>query len=98
MKNGEMNMNKTELIEAIASKTEMTKTDVDKVVSSLVEVVTDALAKGDKVSLKGFGNFEVRNRDARVGRNPRTGETMEIAASKAPAFKASSALKKAVNK
>jgi len=91
-------MNKTELIEAIASKTEMTKTDVDKVVSSLVEVVTDALANGDKVSLKGFGNFEVRNRDARTGRNPRTGETMEIAASKAPAFKASSALKKAVNK
>lgn len=91
-------MNKTELIEAIASKTEMTKTDVDKVVSSLVDVVTDALANGDKVSLKGFGNFEVRTRDARIGRNPRTGETMEIAASKAPAFKASSALKKAVNK
>lgn len=91
-------MNKTELIEAIASRTEMTKTDVDKVVTSLVEVITDSLANGDKVSLKGFGNFEVRNRDARTGRNPRTGETMEIAASKAPAFKASSALKKAVNK
>ena len=84
-------MNKTELVEAIASSTELTKTDVDK-------VVTDALAKGDKVSLKGFGNFEVRTRSERTGRNPRTGETMTIAASKAPAFKASSALKKAVNK
>ena len=55
-------MNKTELVEAIASSTELTKTDVDKVVTALVEVVTDALAKGDKVSLKGFGNFEVRTR------------------------------------
>lgn len=91
-------MNKTELIEAIASRTDMTKTDVDKVISSLVDVITDALADGDKVSLKGFGIFEVRARDARIGRNPRTGETMEIAASKVPAFKASSALKKAVNK
>ena len=81
-------MNKTELVEAIASSTELTKTDVDKVVTALVEVVTDALAKGDKVSLKGFGNFEVRTRSERTGRNP----------SKAPAFKASSALKKAVNK
>lgn len=98
MKNGEINMNKTELIEAIASRTDMTKTDVDKVISSLVDVITDALADGDKVSLKGFGIFEVRARDARIGRNPRTGETMEIAASKVPAFKASSALKKAVNK
>ena len=91
-------MNKTELVEAIASSTELTKTDVDKVVTALVEVVTDALAKGDKVSLKGFGNFEVRTRSERTGRNPRTGETMTIAASKAPASKASSALKKAVNK
>ena len=91
-------MNKTELVEAIASSTELTKTDVDKVVTALVEVVTDALAKGDKVSLKGFGNFEVRTRSERTGRNPRTGETMTIAAIKAPAFKASSALKKAVNK
>ena len=78
-------MNKTELVEAIASSTELTKTDVDKVVTALV-------------ALKGFGNFEVRTRSERTGRNPRTGETMTIAASKAPAFKASSALKKAVNK
>lgn len=91
-------MNKTELVEAIASSTSMTKTDVDKVIASFVEEVTNALAKGDKVSLKGFGNFEVRTRDARTGRNPRTGETMTIAASKAPAFKTSSALKAAVNK
>lgn len=91
-------MNKTELVEAIASSTSMTKTDVDKVIASFVEEVTNALVKGDKVSLKGFGNFEVRTRDARTGRNPRTGETMTIAASKAPAFKTSSALKAAVNK
>lgn len=91
-------MNKTELVEAIATKTNMTKTDADKMVNAFVEVVTDALTKGDKVSLKGFGNFEVRTREARTGRNPRTGEAMPIPASKAPAFKASSALKKAVNK
>ena len=78
-------MNKTELVEAIASSTEMTKTDVDKVVTAFVDVVTEALVKGDKVSLKGFGNFEVRERGERTGRNPRTGETMTIAASKAPA-------------
>ena len=91
-------MNKTELIESIATKTEMTKTDVDKVVTALVDVVTEALANGDKVSLKGFGNFEVRTRSGRMGRNPKTGEVMEISASKAPAFKASSTLKNAVNK
>ena len=84
-------MNKTELVEAIASSTEMT-------VTAFVDVVTEALVKGDKVSLKGFGNFEVRERGERTGRNPRTGETMTIAASKAPAFKSSSALKNAVNK
>ena len=91
-------MNKTELVEAIASNTNMTKTDVDKVITSFIEVVTDALVKGEKVSLKGFGNFEIRERGERTGRNPRTGETMTISASKAPAFKDSSALKNAVNK
>ena len=90
-------MNKAELIEAIASSTEMTKTDVDKVITSFVDVVTDALTKGEKVSLKGFGNFEVRERGERTGRNPRTGEPMTIAASKAPAFKPSTALKNDVN-
>lgn len=91
-------MNKSELIEAIAFKTEMTKKDVDKVVSSLVEVVTEALVDGERVSLKGLGNFEVRTRNERTGRNPRTGETITIKASKAPAFKPSSALKNAINK
>ena len=91
-------MNKTELVEAIAGKTNMTKTDTDKFIGAFLEVVTDALANGDKVSLKGFGNFEVRERPAREGRNPRTGETMPIPASKAAAFKASTALKKALNK
>ena len=91
-------MNKAELIEAIASSTEMTKTDVDKVITSFVDVVTDALTKGEKVSLKGFGNFEVRERGERTGRNPRTGEPMTIAASKAPAFKPRKDIKNAVNK
>ena len=90
-------MNKNELVEAIASNTELTKTDVDKIITSFADVITEALAKGDKVSIKGFGNFEVRTRSERTGRNPRTGETMTIAASKVPAFKSSSALKKAVN-
>ena len=91
-------MNKNELIEAIALSTEITKTDVDKVVTSLTEVITDELEKGDSVSLKGFGTFEVRSRSERTGRNPRTRETLVIPASKVPAFKVSSALKKAVNK
>ncbi len=91
-------MNKNELVEAIALSTEIIKTDVDKVVTSLTEVITDELEKGDSVSLKGFGTFEVRSRSERTGRNPRTGETLVIPASKVPAFKVSSALKKAVNK
>ena len=91
-------MNKNELVEAIALSTEITKTDVDKVVTSLTEVITDELEKGDSVSLKGFGTFEVRSRSERTGRNPRTGETLVIPASKVPEFKVSSALKKAVNK
>ena len=91
-------MNKNELVEAIALSTEITKTDVDKVVTSLTEVITDELEKGDSVSLKGFGTFEVRSRSERTGRNPRTRETLVIPASKVPAFKVSSALKKAVNK
>lgn len=91
-------MNKNELVEAIALSTEITKTDVDKVVTSLTEVITDELEKGDSVSLKGFGTFEVRSRSERTGRNPRTGETLVIPASKVSAFKVSSALKKAVNK
>ncbi len=93
-------MNKNELVEAIALSTEnKQKTDVDIVDNIIVqEVITDELGKGGSVSLKGFGTFEVRNRSERTGRNPRTGETLVIPASKVPAFKVSSALKKAVNK
>ena len=91
-------MNKTELVEAIASSTEMTNNAVDNLFTAFVDFVSEDVLKGDKVSLKGFGNFEVRERGERTGRNPRTGETMTIAASKAPAFKSSSALKNAVNK
>ena len=91
-------MNKTELVAAIADKAELSKKDSEKALKAFVDVVTDALTKGEKVSLKGFGNFEVRERGERTGRNPRTGEPMTIAASKAPAFKPSTALKNAVNK
>ncbi|WP_028043175.1 HU family DNA-binding protein [Candidatus Stoquefichus massiliensis] len=90
-------MNKTELVEKVAASAGLTKTQAEAAVNAFVETVTDVLKAGDKITLKGFGTFEVRARDARTGRNPRTGETMTIAASKAPAFKASSALKNVVN-
>ena len=91
-------MNKTELIAAVAEKTGMTKKDAERVINATFESVTEALAKGDKVAVSGFGNFEVKTREARVGRNPRTKETIQIPASKNPVFKASSALKAAVQK
>ena len=91
-------MNKTELVAAIAEKAELTKKDAEKALAAVVSTVSDALASGDKVQLVGFGTFEVRARDARTGKNPRTGEVIKIAASKVPAFKAGSALKVAVNK
>ena len=91
-------MNKTELVGAIAEKSEMAKKDVEKVVNAMFESVEDALAKGDKVQVVGFGTFEVRERAARTGRNPRTGEEIKIPASKVPAFKAGKVLKDAVNK
>ena len=90
-------MNKTELVEKVATSAGLTKTKADAAVNAFVETLTDVLKAGDKITLKGFGTFEVRQRDARTGRNPRTGETMTIAASKVPAFKASSTLKKVVN-
>ena len=90
-------MNKTELVAAMAKDTNLSKKDVEAVLKSFIDVVTDELKKGEKIQLVGFGTFEVRAREARTGRNPRTGETMEIAASKVPAFKASSALKNVVN-
>lgn len=92
-----MIMNKNELVEKVAASSGLTKSQADGAVSAVVEALTEALKAGDKVTLKGFGTFEVRSRNARMGRNPRTNETMEIKASKAPAFKASSTLKKVVN-
>ncbi|MBR2309961.1 MAG: HU family DNA-binding protein [Oscillospiraceae bacterium] len=91
-------MNKTELIAAVAEKTGMTKKDAERVIAATFETITASLAKGDKVAVSGFGNFEVKAREARVGRNPRTKETIQIPATKLPAFKAAKALKDAVAK
>ncbi len=89
-------VNKTELINAVAESAELSKKDATKAVDAVFDTVQDALAKGDKVQLIGFGNFEVRERAARKGRNPQTGEEIEISASKVPAFKPGKALKDAV--
>ena len=91
-------MNKTELIAAIAAKTGETKKDAEATLHAFVNVVSETLAKGDKVQLFGFGSFEVRKRAARKGRNPQTKEEIKIPASKAPVFKAGKALKDLVNK
>ena len=90
-------MNKTELINAVAEKAVLSKKDSEAAVTAALDVISAALAEGDEVRLVGFGTFEVRERAARFGRDPRTGESMEIAGSKAPAFKAGQALKDAVN-
>ena len=90
-------MNKTELIAAVAEKAEISKKDAEKAVKAFTEVVSDELVKGEKIQLVGFGTFEVTERPAREGRNPKTGEVMTIAASKAPKFKAGKALKDMVN-
>ena len=90
-------MNKSELVAAIAEKTELSKKDSEKALKAFVDVVTEELAKGGKIQLVGFGTFSVAQRAAREGRNPQTNETMTIAASKAPKFKAGKALKDAVN-
>ncbi|WP_432355111.1 HU family DNA-binding protein [Sporosarcina sp. A2] len=89
-------MNKTELINSVAEAAELSKKDATKAVETVFETIQDALSKGEKVQLIGFGNFEVRERAARKGRNPQSGEEIEIAASKVPAFKAGKALKDAV--
>ncbi len=89
-------MNKKELVAAIAAKTEMTKKDAELSVNAIVEAISEALVAGEKVALTGFGNFEVRERAARQGHNPQTGESISIPACKAPAFKAGKALKEAV--
>ena len=90
-------MNKTELIAAIAEKTELYKKDAEKALKAFTDVVEEELKKGEKIQLVGFGTFEVSERAAREGRNPQTGETMQIAASKSPKFKAGKALKDAIN-
>ena len=90
-------MNKTELIAAMAEKMETTKKDAGIALEAFTDAVTDALVAGEKVQLVGFGTFEVSERAAREGRNPATGETIQIPASKAPKFKAGKALKDIVN-
>ena len=91
-------MNKTDLVEVVALKTEMSKKDSEKAVKAVFDAIAEALAAGDKVQLVGFGTYSVKERAAREGRNPTTGEKMTIAASKTPAFTAGKALKDAINK
>ena len=90
-------MNKTELVAAMAEQAELSKKDSEKALKAFINVVTEELKKGEKIQLVGFGTFEVTERAAREGRNPLTGEKMQIKASKAPKFKAGKALKDAVN-
>lgn len=90
-------MNKADFIGAVAEASGMTKADAQRAVDAVIDVVKDTLGKGESISLTGFGTFDVRERAARTGRNPRTGETIQIKASKNPAFKAGKALKDAVN-
>ena len=91
-------MTKTDLINAVAAKAEISKKDADKAVSAVLSAISDSLIAGEKVHLVGFGTFEVRDRAAREGKNPATGEKITIAATKVPAFKAGKALKDAVAK
>lgn len=90
-------MNKTELIAAVAEKAELSKKDAEKAIKAFTDAVSEELVNGGKIQLVGFGTFEVSERAAREGRNPKTGETMTIAASKTPKFKAGKALKDMVN-
>ena len=91
-------MNKTELIAEVANKAGLSRKDAEKALGAVVETITEAVVKGDKVQLVGFGSFETKQREARTGRNPRSGETIEIPAASLPAFKAGKALKDAVAK
>ncbi|NIN35584.1 MAG: HU family DNA-binding protein [Gammaproteobacteria bacterium] len=90
-------MNKAELIDAIAESVDLSKASASRALDSVIDNITNSLKKGDTVTLVGFGTFSVRNRAARTGRNPRTGETINIKASKVPGFKAGKALKDAIN-
>lgn len=89
-------MNKAELVSSVAEKASLTKKDAEKAVNAVFAIIEEALAKGEKVQLVGFGTFEVRKRAARKGRNPQTGAEIKIPAAKVPAFKAGKALKDAV--
>ena len=91
-------MTKTDLINSVAQKADISKKDADKAVSAVIAAISDSLVAGEKVQLVGFGPFEVRDRAAREGKNPATGEKITIAATKVPAFKAGKALKDAVAK
>lgn len=91
-------MNKTQVVEQVAAKAGMKKKDAEAAVSAFLATVEEALAKGEKVQLVGFGTFETKERAARMGRNPATGASLEIAASKHPAFTAGKALKENINK
>ena len=91
-------MNKTELVAAVAAKAGLSKKDAEAATKAVVDAVTEALTKGEKVQLVGFGTFEVKARAERTGKNPRTGEAITIPASKYPAFSAGGAMKAAVNK
>lgn len=91
-------MNKMELVSAIAEKAEISRKDADKVLSATLEAISEALEAGEKIQLIGFGSFEVKSREARVGRNPKTREEIQIPASKTPVFKAGKALKDKVAK
>jgi nucleoid DNA-binding protein len=92
----EKQMNKTELINAVAAKAEISKKDAEKALAAVLGSIEDALKAGDKVQLIGFGTFEVKERAARTGHNPKTGAAIEIAAAKVPSFKAGAALKTAI--
>ena len=89
-------MNKTELIAAVAEKAELSKKDAEAAITAMVDAITEALSQEEKVQLVGFGAFEVKSRAERVGRNPKSGDTIKIPASKTPVFKAGKALKDAV--
>lgn len=89
-------MNKTDFVSAVSEKASMSKKDAEKALNAVIDVIKDALVAGDKVQLVGFGSFEVKDRAARMGHNPRTKEVIEIPASRMPVFKAGKALKSAV--
>ena len=91
-------MNKTELIAAVSESAGLTKKDTERVINAAIDAITASLVRGEKVQISGFGTFEIKDREARVGRNPHTKEAIEIPATRAPSFKASKALKDSVAK